>query len=283
MQVKHVGNDTAPATWSGPDAGPCQCGHGFRDHAIALADQSRGSCTTGCGCHRYAAAGLSRDELLDALRTVREAIAIPCPATVGGREKYAEILTIRVMHAKSTLDGLLAADRPYAGAARDVAYLRERLAEHPAEGYKTWDEHVAELEAARKADRPDMRAAALAQRMTRKSGDARRTETSSPGTPQSRRCSPPRGRSGACVVDARRGRRRVAGRRVRRLLRAAHDAGTRSGPPHDCEPPAPETVIPDAVPSPVPVDAESAAMLALRATLAAATHCLAVNSKHAWG
>jgi hypothetical protein len=30
-----------------------------------------------------------------------------------------------------------------------VAYLRERLAEHPAEGYKTWDERVAELDAAR--------------------------------------------------------------------------------------------------------------------------------------
>jgi hypothetical protein len=32
-----------------------------------------------------------------------------------------------------------------------MAYLRERLAEHPAEGYKTWDERVIELEAARKA------------------------------------------------------------------------------------------------------------------------------------
>jgi hypothetical protein len=30
-----------------------------------------------------------------------------------------------------------------------VAYLRARLAEHPAEGYKTWDERMVELDAAK--------------------------------------------------------------------------------------------------------------------------------------
>jgi len=101
---------------------------------------------------RDEAAGPSRDELLDALRAVREAIAIPHAATTGDDEKRTEILAARVMHAKITLDGLLAADRPsYADAARDVAYLRERLAECPAEGYKTWDERVAELARERQA------------------------------------------------------------------------------------------------------------------------------------
>lgn len=32
-----------------------------------------------------------------------------------------------------------------------AGYLRERLAEHPAENYKTWDERVAELAAAKAA------------------------------------------------------------------------------------------------------------------------------------
>jgi hypothetical protein len=38
-----------------------------------------------------------------------------------------------------------------------VAYLRARLAEHPAQGYKTWDERTAELEAARQASPEDAR------------------------------------------------------------------------------------------------------------------------------
>jgi len=33
-----------------------------------------------------------------------------------------------------------------------VEYLRARLAEHPAVGYKTWDERVAELDAAKALD-----------------------------------------------------------------------------------------------------------------------------------
>lgn len=46
----------APGTWGGPDRGPCGCGHGFREHSVALSDHHRSSCTTGCGCKRYAPA-----------------------------------------------------------------------------------------------------------------------------------------------------------------------------------------------------------------------------------
>lgn len=41
--------------------------------------------------------------------------------------------------------------KSYTDVAWSTAYLRERLAEHPAEGYKTWEERLAELEAARTA------------------------------------------------------------------------------------------------------------------------------------
>jgi len=48
------------------------------------------------------------------------------------------------------LQGILGRD-PIADVAWSTAYLRERLAEHPATGYKTWVERVAELDAAKKA------------------------------------------------------------------------------------------------------------------------------------
>lgn len=81
-------------------------------------------------------------DLLDALQATREAIDIPYPATVGDGRKRDEILGERVMHAVLILRAVLAGDLdhvPY-----DTAYLRERLAEHPAEGYRTWNQAVAE-------------------------------------------------------------------------------------------------------------------------------------------
>jgi hypothetical protein len=92
----------------------------------------------------------TRDELLDALRAALEAVDIPHAATMGDQGKRDAILIERVGHAVVMLRGLLAEDGwhdwPWS-----TVYLRERLAEHPAEGYKTWDERVIELEAARKA------------------------------------------------------------------------------------------------------------------------------------
>ncbi|MGV9242179.1 hypothetical protein [Streptomyces sp. NPDC003710] len=73
-------------------------------------------------------------ELLQALL---EAIAIPYPATVGDGEVYSRVLEDRVMHARVALQGVLErGDDPEWTA----NYLRERLAEKPATGYRTWGE-----------------------------------------------------------------------------------------------------------------------------------------------
>jgi hypothetical protein len=83
-----------------------------------------------------------------ALRAVLEALDIPHPATVGDGEVHDRILGDRVRHTVVFLRALLADltedfDRPEWG----LKYFREKLAEHPATGYRTWDEAVAELHA----------------------------------------------------------------------------------------------------------------------------------------
>lgn len=97
------------------------------------------------------AAGPSRDDLLDALRAVLEALDIPHPVTAGDGEIHGEILAERTMHAvialRNIMDSKCTPDVPW-----NVAYLRTKLAEHPAEGYKTWPELVAETKAAREND-----------------------------------------------------------------------------------------------------------------------------------
>ncbi|MGH3263111.1 MAG: hypothetical protein ACRDNS_14060 [Trebonia sp.] len=91
-----------------------------------------------------------RENLLEALRAVREALDIPRPATVGDGEAHDRILEERVMHAVVMLRSILELDR-HPDVPWSTAYLRDRLAEHPAEGYKTWQQRTAELEAARKS------------------------------------------------------------------------------------------------------------------------------------
>jgi hypothetical protein len=100
----------------------------------------------------------TREELLDALRAVLEATDIPHAATTGEQEKRDAILVERIGHVTVMLRSLLAEDS-WADWKWSTAYLRERLAEHPAESYKTWDERVIELEAARKASPADVRGA----------------------------------------------------------------------------------------------------------------------------
>jgi hypothetical protein len=89
-------------------------------------------------------------ELLDALTAVREALDIPHAATVGDDETRAKILDERTGHAVVMLCGILGED-----AITDIpwsaGYLREQLAKHPAEGYKTWAEAMAEMQAAKAA------------------------------------------------------------------------------------------------------------------------------------
>lgn len=94
--------------------------------------------------------GPSARELLDALAVVCEGLDIPNGATVADQEVRDRILVERAGHAAVMLRGILGGD-----ATTDVgwsaAYLRERLAGHPAAGYRTWAEAVAAIEAAKAA------------------------------------------------------------------------------------------------------------------------------------
>lgn len=92
----------------------------------------------------------ARDGLLDALHAVLEAVDIPHAATVGEQRTRDTILVERVGHVAVMLRGLLA-DDSWHDWAWSTAYLRERLADHPATGYKTWETRAAELEAAHTA------------------------------------------------------------------------------------------------------------------------------------
>jgi hypothetical protein len=111
-------------------------------------------------------------QLLDALAAVREALDIPNAATVGDQETRDAILVERARHAVVMLAAILDGDAPL-GIPWSVAYLRARLAEHPAAGYKTWDERVAELDAAKAsvAPGPDASHTAAADASGAASGD----------------------------------------------------------------------------------------------------------------
>lgn len=90
--------------------------------------------------------------LLDALAAVREALDIPHAATVGDDETRAKILDERLGHTVAMLVGILDRD-PVRDIPWSVGYLREQLAKHPAEGYRTWDEAVAAMKASKAAGR----------------------------------------------------------------------------------------------------------------------------------
>lgn len=95
---------------------------------------------------------MTRDEALDALAAVPEALDIPHAATVGDEEVRAKILDQRVGHTVVMLQSILHEKHPAPDAAWSIGYLRARLAEHPVVGYRTWDERVAELDAAKARD-----------------------------------------------------------------------------------------------------------------------------------
>jgi hypothetical protein len=71
------------------------------------------------------------------LAAVLEAIDLPHPATVGDEPAHRELLAGRAMHAAVALRTVLAAERD-GEPAFSTAYLRERLAEMPADGYRHW-------------------------------------------------------------------------------------------------------------------------------------------------
>jgi hypothetical protein len=88
-------------------------------------------------------------EARDALAAVLEALDIPHAATVGEEEKRDKILKERIGHTVVMLNSILGGDT--FDPAWSIAYLHDRLAEHPATGYKTWQERMAELDTARAA------------------------------------------------------------------------------------------------------------------------------------
>jgi hypothetical protein len=84
---------------------------------------------------------------MHALRAVHEALDIPHAATVGDGEVRDKILADRMLDAVVFLSDILTDGRHPLGAEWALSYFREKLAEHPAEGYRTWDQAVAELRA----------------------------------------------------------------------------------------------------------------------------------------
>jgi hypothetical protein len=93
-------------------------------------------------------------EARNALAAVLEALDTPHAATMGEEEKRAKILEERLGHTVVMLRSVLDPDRAgHPDVPWSIAYLRTQLAKHPATGYRTWDERVAELEAAKEAGR----------------------------------------------------------------------------------------------------------------------------------
>ena len=91
------------------------------------------------------------DDYRAALEAVLEAIDIPHAGTTGNQEIRDRILIERAGHAVVLLRRILGGDA-HPDIPWSVAYLRARLAEHPASGYKTWAERMAELDAAKAQD-----------------------------------------------------------------------------------------------------------------------------------
>ncbi|MFJ9536616.1 hypothetical protein ACIRPX_05095 [Streptomyces sp. NPDC101225] len=83
--------------------------------------------------------GKPTDATRELLAAVLEALDIPAPATIGDQEAHDRILNDRVCHAKIALRSVLEDQAPL-GVAWTTQYLRERLAEHPATGYRAWGE-----------------------------------------------------------------------------------------------------------------------------------------------
>ncbi|HEU5418122.1 MAG TPA: hypothetical protein VFV41_10565 [Streptosporangiaceae bacterium] len=96
---------------------------------------------------RSASRPLDGAQATEALRAVLEALDIPHAATTGDQATRDAILTERAGHAAVMLRGILGAD-PWPDVPWSVAYLRGQLAKHPAAGYRTWAERMAEITAA---------------------------------------------------------------------------------------------------------------------------------------
>jgi hypothetical protein len=85
-----------------------------------------------------------------ALRAVLGALDISHPATVGDGEVHDKILAERMMYTKLFLQNFLDGGGSEPGWHLD--YFRQKVAEHPATGYRTWGEAVAEHHAPEQAE-----------------------------------------------------------------------------------------------------------------------------------
>ena len=83
----------------------------------------------------------------DALAAVLEALDIPNAGSVKDQEIRNRILVERAGHAAVFLRGIFG-DDPVSDLPWSIGYLNDRLAEHPAVGYQTWAERMAELDSA---------------------------------------------------------------------------------------------------------------------------------------
>jgi len=144
--------------WAGECSPACRapvrtCGHCFYDHAIALMDHDRHSCTTGCGCTTFTDTGLTV-QALAIIGVVREAAGIPHGASVGDGEAYQDLLAKRVMHLNVALANL-GRDR-FTGDRLEWTfdYLRGRLAENPVTYRTSYAEVLADMRAAENAQEP---------------------------------------------------------------------------------------------------------------------------------
>jgi hypothetical protein len=89
--------------------------------------------------------GLSA-ETRDVIETVHAAIAIPYAATTAHERTRAEILGHRLLATTVALQSIL--DRDNTDELPGILqHLRDRLAEHPATGYVTWEQATARTEA----------------------------------------------------------------------------------------------------------------------------------------
>ncbi|MGW7362000.1 hypothetical protein ACWGI8_00880 [Streptomyces sp. NPDC054841] len=75
------------------------------------------------------------DPMRDLLAAVLEALDIPSPATIGDREARDRVLNDRAMHSVIALRSVLD-DKPLTNVEWTTQYLRERLADHPPNGYR---------------------------------------------------------------------------------------------------------------------------------------------------
>lgn len=73
----------------------------------------------------------------DLLDAVVDALDVPAPATVGDESTYRRVVADRAMEACTAVRAALADDVPVPHRA---AYLRDRLAAQPVDGYQHWQE-----------------------------------------------------------------------------------------------------------------------------------------------